>query len=430
MLNFYLGKMEVQNDEENFPSYTIAKRQSEALNSGSLTPETAFLSMWVDSLVIWWMSGWWKPRQDGQFGEMLLTLPAHVFLLKEAGWVGWYRVPFPLTAFSWWASTMKSSLIPQWGLYLPLLSNPLNTQCFLSQDIIWYLKSIIIVIIMLMIPNIYWFFFFNFRYSIPLSRNFEQEFLVFAFMSYSWLSLLLACKLLCWGSYAFSCYDQDRKAICSFSDYSQPTTPENLFLTPPPTTTPNPHPRQLWCHGKRARLGTGRPCLWVNSCVTFRKSFCLAEPWVLHLLNASDNYFCLTRLPPLGGLLWPHQLGKELTSPSYEYLAALFRLCVPHSIVIISLLTPSTILLMSQEQRLAHSCLWVPPFWISTVTTAFLLSFSYGVSSHPHSHPWHPFGSKITWVKMNGITNMEPHQSSIGDQETFLVVVFNHCPIQ
>lgn len=194
-----------------------------------------------------------------------------------------------------------------------------------------------------------------------MSRNFEQEFLVFAFMSYSWLSLLLACKLL----YAFSCYDQDRKAICSFSDYSQPTTPENLFLTPPPTTTPNPHPWQLWCHGKRARLGTGRPCLWVNSCVTFRKSFCLAEPWVLHLLNASDITSASQGYLLWGNLLtpsfWPHRLGKELTSPSYEYLAALFRLCVPHSIVIISLLTPSTILLMSQEQRLAHSCLWVPP---------------------------------------------------------------------
>lgn len=154
---------------------------------------------WMDSLVIWWMSGWWKPRQDEQFGEMLLTLPAHVYLLKEAGWVGWGRVPFPLIAFSWWASTTESSLIPQWGLYLPLLSNTLNTQCYLSQDIIWYLKSILIVIIMLMIPNIYWFF-KNFRYSIPLSRNFEQEILVFAFMSYSWVSLLLACKLLCWGS--------------------------------------------------------------------------------------------------------------------------------------------------------------------------------------------------------------------------------------
>ena len=35
--------MEVQNDEENFPSYTIAKRQSEALSSGSLTPEPVHL---------------------------------------------------------------------------------------------------------------------------------------------------------------------------------------------------------------------------------------------------------------------------------------------------------------------------------------------------------------------------------------------------
>ena len=178
MLNFYLGKMVVQNDEENVPSYTIAKRQSEALNSGSLTPETAFLSMLMGGfsgclMNVWLMeakAGWavWRDASD-------TSSPCVPLEGGRMGCVGWCRVPFPLTAFSWWASKTESSLIPQWGLYLPLLSNPLNTQCFLSQDIIWYLKSIIIVIIMLMIPNIYGFFFFNFRYSIPVSRNFEQE---------------------------------------------------------------------------------------------------------------------------------------------------------------------------------------------------------------------------------------------------------------
>ena len=149
-----------------------------------------------------------------------------------------------------------------------------------------------------------------------MSRNFEQEISVFAFMSYSWLSLLLACKLLCLGSEAFSCCDQDRKADSLLLWLLPAPHPWKPLLHSPSHYHPIPHPQQLWCHGKGAGLGAGRPCSWVNSCVTFRKSFRLAELWVPHLLNVSDNYFCLTRLPPLGGPLWPHHLGRELASPS------------------------------------------------------------------------------------------------------------------
>ena len=65
MLNFYLRKMEVQNDEENFPSYTIAKRQSEALSSGSLTPETALLSMQMDGFSGYLMNVWLMEAEAG-----------------------------------------------------------------------------------------------------------------------------------------------------------------------------------------------------------------------------------------------------------------------------------------------------------------------------------------------------------------------------
>ena len=67
MLNFYLGKMEVQNDEENFPSYTIAKRQSEALSSGSLTPETDCIFVHVDGWILWLFD---ECLVDGSQGRM------------------------------------------------------------------------------------------------------------------------------------------------------------------------------------------------------------------------------------------------------------------------------------------------------------------------------------------------------------------------
>lgn len=106
-----------------------------------------------------------------------------------------------------------------------------------------------------------------------MSRNFEQEISVFAFMSYSWLSLLLACKLLCLGSEAFFCYDQDRKADSLLLWLLPALHPWKPLLHSPSHYHPIPHPQQLWCHGKGAGLGAGRPCSWVNSCVTFRKSF-------------------------------------------------------------------------------------------------------------------------------------------------------------
>ena len=66
--------MEVQNGEETFPSYTIAKRQREALISGDLTPETTFLSMLMHGfsgcLINVWLveakAGWavWRDASD------------------------------------------------------------------------------------------------------------------------------------------------------------------------------------------------------------------------------------------------------------------------------------------------------------------------------------------------------------------------------
>ena len=50
--------MEVQQDEGIFSSYTVTKRQGKDLSSGSLTPETMFLSMLMDGFSGCWINVW------------------------------------------------------------------------------------------------------------------------------------------------------------------------------------------------------------------------------------------------------------------------------------------------------------------------------------------------------------------------------------